>query len=79
MALESRGWSLSKDLLLRLIRPADHITRDKCRYLEEHDYVVGPKADGQRMLLFCQPNTKELYLVSPTVLSIRELVSFGNK
>ena len=55
---------------VRDIRPASHLTHEECHYLEEHNYIVGPKADGERMLLVCVywgPG-RRMYLISPTQL-----------
>ena len=48
------------------ISASSHLTQDKIHYLESYDYVVGPKADGERMFLFWNGNrNKHLYLISP--------------
>ena len=48
------------------ISASSHLTQDKIHYLENYDYVVGPKADGERMLLFWNGNrNKHPYLISP--------------
>ena len=50
------------------ITASSHLTYDKIHYLENYDYVVGPKADGERMLLWGGKKSKHLYLISPAQL-----------
>ena len=57
----------NEDLSAR-ITASSHLTYDKIHYLENYDYVVGPKADGERMLLWGGKKSKHLYLISPAQL-----------
>ncbi|OEU08649.1 hypothetical protein FRACYDRAFT_249545 [Fragilariopsis cylindrus CCMP1102] len=66
-----------KDLIAH-ISASSHLTHDKIHYLENYDYVVGPKAVGERMLLLWLGKTnKHLYLISPAKLHNVGYNSFG--
>ena len=54
--------------LLAHISASSHLTYDRIHCLENYDYVVGPKADGERMLLWGGKKSKHLYLISPAQL-----------
>ena len=57
-----------KDLSAR-ISVSSHLTHDRIHYLENYDYVVGPKVVGERMLLFWGgKKNRHLYLISPAQL-----------
>jgi hypothetical protein len=71
------SYTISHDAILSRISTASHLIHDSRHYLEEHDYVVGPKADGERMLLFWGKKSKRLYLISPTQLRSVEKNSHG--
>jgi hypothetical protein len=64
--------------MLSRIRSSANLTHDKKHYLKNYDYVVGPKANGERMLLFWGGGTKvggtnkHLYLMSPAQLRKEE-------
>ena len=57
----------NEDLSAR-ITASSHLTYDKIHYLENYDYVVGPKANGERMLLWGGKKSKHLHLISPVQL-----------
>ena len=60
------------------ISASSHLTHDKIHFLENYDYVVGPKADGERMLLFLAGKKKKhLYLISPAKFHNVKYKSFG--
>jgi hypothetical protein len=72
---------LDPNALLDYIRKSSHLTHGKYHYLENNDYVVGPKADGERMLLFWggrKKKNKRLYLISPTQLRSAKHTFFGH-
>ncbi|CAB9506434.1 mRNA cap guanine-N7 methyltransferase [Seminavis robusta] len=58
--------SSDTDWMKQLVTPVSFLTRENVEWLETLDYVVSPKADGQRMLLLCEQQTFELYLVHPS-------------
>jgi hypothetical protein len=56
--------------VLACIRKSSSLTHAKWHYLKDYDYVVGPKADGERMFLFGGGKRNEcVYLISPAQLA----------
>ena len=69
---------VNPEALLARISVSSHLTHDKIHYLENYDYVVGPKAVGERMLLLWGGGKKKhLYLLSPVQLLNVKNNTFG--
>jgi hypothetical protein len=51
--------------MLAALQPVVFLTKENVSILEEHEYMVAPKADGQRALLLCEQNTFDVYLIHP--------------
>jgi hypothetical protein len=51
--------------MLAALQPVAFLTKENVSILEKHEYMVTPKADGQRALLLCEQNTFDVYLIHP--------------
>ena len=56
-------WSGKMEQACCLVEPAIHLTVDTVSDLVDFDYVVGPKADGERALLIGLRHTSDVFLV----------------
>ena len=57
--------------MLSALQPVYFLTMENVRILKEHEYMVAPKADGQRALLLCEQ--RDVYLINPSPLSHSQL------
>jgi len=57
--------------MVSALQPVHYLTMENVRILKEQEYMVAPKADGQRALLLCEQC--DVYLINPSPLSHSQL------
>jgi SAM-dependent methyltransferase len=51
--------------MIAAVPPVAFLTKFNVKTLKEQEYMVAPKADGQRVLLLCEQSSFDLYLIHP--------------